>query len=110
MPSIRCEELRYSRSKGPLGKDEVADLPVIEFIGDGNTTTSTPAASAVVFGPAPRAMSVLVRSLRGQAYVAFGAGAPVVTASNSALLDIDGECEIDLDQGHSIAALAADVV
>jgi hypothetical protein len=107
MPSIRCEELRYAVSKGPSGIDDQSDTAVIEFIGDGNTTTSTPAASAVVFGPALRAMNVLVRSLRGQAYVTFGDGTPVATAANSALIDIDGEAAIELDKGQSIAALAA---
>lgn len=110
MASVRCEELDLDLSTQPSGLIDRSGNPVIKRIGSGNTTATPAGTSAVVFGPVTAQVNVLVRSLRGQAYVAKGSGVPVATAANSILIDTDGEAWVQLAAGESIAALAATVL
>lgn len=109
MASIRCEHLTFDFSVKTSGELDPTRNTAISHLGSANTTTATPGASAVVYGPAAKPLTVLVRSIGGQAYVTKGQGTPVATPANSTLIDAGSYAVIRLDAGDSIAALAATV-
>ncbi len=109
MPSIRCEELVFDRTRTVNGAPDDTDNSTVDTIGSSNTTTTLSGTSAVVFGPATDRVTVFVRAIGGQAYMTKGQSTPTATAANSLLIVEDGGFIVELRRGESIAALSATV-